>query len=411
MTSETILADEFCAICDCGGRLSGTGSEQKAVTLLRNLGQAATGVEATEEQVPYEGWRALDASLSVSGLSHPVQPLVRSVATPDGGLEAEVLDLGRGTPEEFSAHRDEIPGRIVLVRHELMFSPGTIHRRFKYLAAVEAGAAGFLIAGPAKGGLVAGSSGRGAGTGIPAAGISPETADALKRRADGYPMARLSITTEEGPAQASNLFFDLPGETAETVVLSAHIDGHDLGESAIDNASGLAVALEVCRRIGKSAAASRRGLRLAFFNVEEWALTGSAHHIAQMTAEERNRIALNVNLDSVAGSPNLTALTSGFAGLEPFLLRQSAEADVPLGLFRPLQTNSDHANFAQAGIPAFRLVAGFAEHFADTRLVLTPRDRRDLVPIAELERAADLATRITFAAMQADPDEVRSWRR
>ena len=33
----------------------------------------------------------------------------------------------RGTPEEFEAHRDEIAGRIVLVRHELMFEIGRAH--------------------------------------------------------------------------------------------------------------------------------------------------------------------------------------------------------------------------------------------------------------------------------------------
>src|SRR3981081_47820 len=89
---------------------------------------------------------------------------------------AEVVDLGRGTPEEFAAHWAEIAGRFVLVRHELMFAAGTIHRRRKYNMAREAGAVGFLIAGPLPGGLVAGSSGRDPGAGgIPAAGLAPET--------------------------------------------------------------------------------------------------------------------------------------------------------------------------------------------------------------------------------------------
>ena len=92
------------------------------------------------------------------------------------GLSAEVIDLGRGTPAEFEAHAAEIRGRIVLVRHELMFAAGTIHRRLKYEMALEAGAVGFLIAGPAAGSLVSGSSGRDGTAGIPAAGVSPELA-------------------------------------------------------------------------------------------------------------------------------------------------------------------------------------------------------------------------------------------
>ena len=41
--------------------------------------------------------------------------------------------------------------------------------------------------------------------------------------------------------------------------------------------------------------------------------------------------------------------------------------------------NSDHANFALAGIPAMRLVAGFDDPGANLRYVLTPADTRDKV--------------------------------
>src|SRR6202030_352856 len=106
----------------------------------------------------------------------PCHPRVRPVAPPPTGLTAEVVDLGRGTPEEFEAHRGELAGRIALVRHEPMFASGTIHRRRKYMMARAAGAVGFLIAGPVPGALVAGSSGREGADGIPAAGIARETA-------------------------------------------------------------------------------------------------------------------------------------------------------------------------------------------------------------------------------------------
>ena len=405
------LHAEFEAICDCGGRQSGTDSERQAVALLMSLGRAATGVDARIETVSYGGWRALDSELTgPGGASYPMNPLVRSAATPVEGVEAEVLDLGRGTPEEFDAHAHEIPGRIVLVRHELMFAPGTIHRRFKYRSAVDAGAVGFLIAGPEPGHPVAGSSGRGDERGIPAAGIAPETARALGRTARGRPRVRIRLSTEEAPASAENLFFDMPGHTSEWVALSAHIDGHDLAESAIDNATGLAVALTVARELAPETKRSRRGLRLAFFNVEEWALTGSASHVAALDDAQRAGIALNINLDSVAGGARLTALTSGFAALDPFLLGCAEQAGVALELFRPLQMNSDHGNFAKARIPAFRLVAGFGDPSASVRRVLTPLDRRGLVPRDELERAARLTITIGRAALEIDSSEVLGWR-
>jgi aminopeptidase YwaD len=405
------LWQDFEAICDCGGRQSGTPSEEKATALLKQLGLTASGVQARVENVPYGGWEAVSGALDLpNGRTDPVNPLLRTVATAPEGLTAEVIDLGRGTMEEFEAHRHEIAGRIVMVRHELMFNAGTVHRRLKYQAAVAAGAIGFLISGPVEGSLVSGSSGRGEEPGIPAAGISPETAQSLRRISTNWPRVTLHIETRTYDAIAENLIFDIPGSSEEWVVLSAHIDGHALGESALDNASGLAVALDVTRKLAKSVASGTRGLRLALFNVEEWALTGSAAHLAAMKKEEHDAIALNVNLDTVGGADALTALTSGFKGIEPFLLECASAVGQSLGLFRPLQMNSDHGNFATAGIPAFRLVAGFGDQKAATSLVLTDRDKRDLANPDQLTSASRLTLEIVSQALKADAAQVTAWR-
>ena len=411
MTPSVQMMEEFSRICDCGGRLCGTPSEAKAIELLARLGEAAIGIPARHEPVAYRGWRAISARLSgPDGQEHRLHPLVRSAPTLPEGLMAEVIDLGRGVPDEFSAHAAEIPGRIALVRHELMFAPGTIHRRLKLRAAQEAGASAFLIAGPEPGSLVTGSARDPGAPGIPAAGISPETAVAFARTPEGRPVARLHIETEEASAKSTNLVFDIDGPGSDCVVLCAHLDGHDLAESAIDNASGLAVALEVVRRLAPGRAQWRRSLRLVFFTIEEWALTGSAQHVAALSARERDAIALVVNLDSVAGGKELTALTSGFTGIEDLLLFAADRAGVPVHLFRPHQQNSDHASFAEAGIPAFRLVSGFGDATAATRLVLTEHDRRELVQSSHLERAATLATEIVRSALTAGDAEAEAWR-
>ena len=396
--AEPDLWSDFLAVCDCGGRLAGTDSEARALALMKARGQAASGVALRIVPVPYGGWTTLSSSLRIGDEILPCCPLVRSVATPPGGVTAEVVDLGRGTPEDFEAHAGDLPGRFALVRHELMFASGTIHRRRKYEMARAAGAVGFLIAGPLQGGPVAGSSGRAGADGIPSAGIAPKTAALLRRRASGWPSATLAIETREAPAATETLIFDMPGATDEWVVLSAHVDGHDLAESAIDNATGLAAALAVTRALAPGAKCRRRGLRLAIFSVEEWALTGSAQYVAGLSPGERSAITLNVNLDSIAGSSSLAALTSGFSAIEPFLLDVSERVGTPLRIVRPPMANSDHANFAAAGIPAFRLVAGFDEPDAATRLVLTPADTRQLVRRADLERATSLALAIVEAA-------------
>jgi aminopeptidase YwaD len=352
LAGDADLWRDFEALCDFGGRLSGTEGERRALDFLRQRGAQASGVPCRPLPVPYQGWRVRQARLVLAdGSEAACHPLVRSVATPTAGLTAEVVDLGRGTPEEFEAHRDELAGRIALVRHELMFAAGTIHRRRKYTMARDAGAVGFLIAGPVPGACVAGSSGRDGAAGIPAVGIAPETAARLERTRAGWPRVTLTIDTEESPAATETLLFDIPGRSDEWVVLSAHVDGHDLAESAIDNATGVAAALAVTRAVARHIAPLRRGLRLAFFSVEEWALLGSAQYVAGLNRRERDAVALNVNLDSVAGGASLTAMTSGFARLEPFLIEVAAANGHALRCVRPLMMNSDHGNFATAGTP------------------------------------------------------------
>lgn len=410
LAADEALWRDFNDICDCGGRLSGTASEKRAFALLRERVKAASPANSGRSiPVPYNGWQAKSATLKLPGGTFaPCHPLVRTIATP--GLTAEVIDLGRGTPDEFEAHKAEIAGRIVLVRHELMFAAGTIHRRRKYDMARAHGAVGFLIGGPLAGHVVAGSSGRDTGDGIPALGISPETAAKLARRSTGFPTVTIAIETDEGPAETETLVFDYPGQTDEWVVLSAHVDGHDLAESAMDNGTGLAAVLAVTRALAPEVAKWRRGLRVMFFSVEEWALTGSAQYVTALSDAERAKIALNVNLDSVAGSPNLAALTSGYAGVEPFLLAVAEANGQSLRTVRPLMTNSDHANFAAGGIPAIRLVAGFDDPNAHLRVVLTPADTRDKVAQSELRQATMLTAALVAAACTADPVEAARWR-
>lgn len=408
--SRTLWSD-LAKLCALGGRFAGTESEQRARAFLARRLSETCGAAPVVHAVDYPGWVRGEASLERLGERAPRLPcvsLVRSPATPPEGLTAEVVDLGRGEDADFERRRAEIPGRIVLVRHEYMFAAHTVHRRRKYGWAIENGAVAFLIANPLRGDLpVTGSTGAEPGHGIPAAGISAETAARLVADADPYPRATLRIAAEERPAQTENLILDLPGRGPGWVVLSAHIDGHHLAESAMDNGTGLAVALAVAEALAPHCARLERGLRVAFFSVEEWALTGSRIYVDGLGAAERDAIALVVNLDSVAGSPRLTALTSEFPRAEAFLAAAAAESGMDLGVHRPLMANSDHYNFARHGIPAVRLVAGFDEPDSNLRYVLTPADTVDKVAPADLGNAARLAAALAVRACAAPALELR----
>lgn len=398
-------------LCDMGGRLSGSESEARALDWLRGVGATAMGVPCKEHEVSYRGWRARQAKLSTEGGEQlDCHPLVRSLPTSRGGLDAEVVNVGRGLEEDFKQHRDLLRGRIVLFQHEAMFSSGTFHRRRKLHLAREAGAVGALVASTIRGEVVTGSS-RGEGEpGIPAMGITPEAAERLSPEGDRRARARMMIDADEFPAKSSTLVFDLPGMTDKWIVLSAHVDGHDLAESAMDNASGVAVCLEVARRI-KQAGPHRHGLRMAFFSVEEWGLTGSDQYLNSLPSGELEAMLLNINLDTVVGGAGWTALTSGFPGLSEYVREKAASAGFEVGIHETLQRNSDHANFAIRGIPAFRLLSGFDEPQSDVRFVLTGQDLRCHVRPEHMVRAAYLSTALTQEALQIDETTVRGWRR
>jgi len=395
---EHELMKDFAVVCDFGGRLAGSREDERALDwALAKLSKIASRTERID--IPFKGWRLIESGLSIAGETRrfACNPLLRSGFTPECGISAEVIDLGRGTEEDFRRFSDLIPGRIVLVRHEYPFSATHIHRRRKYNMAVQGGAAAFLIANPlANGGPLSGSCGAvDIRTALPAAYVDADSARALSP-GDGRPVkATLLIRGEEVLSRAGICIADFAGISATRVVLSAHIDGHNMAESALDNATGVATALACARALAPDISRCNHSLRVCFFSAEEWALTGSAAYLDSLADGERNLLKLNINLDTVAGDDKLTALTSGFPALDRFVRETAEEAGMEIATYLPLMSNSDHYNFARHNIPAFRLVAGFDRPDCRVRHILSRQDTRDKVCPSEMQRA--LAATYVFA--------------
>jgi aminopeptidase YwaD len=394
---------DFQALCDLGGRVAGSASEAAATAFARERLAAVPGAKVRDDPVDYPGWRCRTAQLTgaTTGVAFQCAPLLGTASAP--GIVAEVLDLGLGGREDFERHADRIRGRIVMVRHEYPFASAHLHRRVKLSMAQQMGAVGFLIAHPEGGvGAVSGSSGRNGGAGIPALGIGVEAAEAFRGLPDGtLPVARMVIDGDDHPARTCMLVADLPGRGPDWVVVSAHIDGHPHGESAMDNATGVAVALALARLLAPHLSECPRGLRICLFSAEEWGLIGSRIWLEQMDEAERRSMVINLNLDAVGGAYGLTALTSGFERLDAWVKATAARADLPIATHLPLMANSDHANFAAHGIPAVRLLAGFDAPDSNLRLVLTAADTRDKVHPDELDQALRIATTLTWEALGA----------
>ncbi|OZI76534.1 M28 family peptidase [Bordetella genomosp. 2] len=400
------LMEDFQALCGFGGRLSGSGQDARAMDWALER-MRATGGQVRRLEVPYDGWRCLRGSLELlddagGACALPCKPLLRSASTAPEGLVAPVLDLGQGRADDFARAGEQVRGKLVLVRHEYPFTPQHVHRRRKYDMAVQAGAAGFLIANPRPdGGLLSGSSGRPRdAAGIPAAYIDAAGARLL---ADAAGPVRLVIQGEEVPdARAGVAVLDIPGGRAARIVISAHLDGHDLGQSALDNATGVAVALAAARALAPRVSAHTPGLRVCLFCAEEWALTGSARYLADLPAAERASLKLNINLDTVAGDDTLAALISDFPALAGYVARAAQAAGVPVASWLPLMPNSDHANFARHGIPALRLVAGFDRPDSRVNRILSAEDTPDIIRPSELRRALAVTCAMGALALALD---------
>jgi Zn-dependent M28 family amino/carboxypeptidase len=201
---------------------------------------------------------------------------------------------------------------------------------------------------------------------------------------------------------------DLPGRDAGLVVLSAHYDGHDLAESALDNGTGTAAVIAIVEALAR-AGGRRRGLRAILFTTEEWRLLGSQLYVDGLSEAERRQIVMNINLDTLSGGSSLACLTSGFNELDGFVASVAKEAGTCVRLVPNLLRNSDHFNFARHGIPALRVVAGFDEPDSRVRYLLTSADTRDKVVEAELRSATVLAAALAWSAME-DPGPLPSHR-
>lgn len=397
------VENDLRALCDCGGRLAGSKGEVRARDLLIDrLTQISSKV--TQQQWSFQAWRPQQSALTLTG-EYDVElestPLVMSPPTGDSALDLEVIDLGRGTPADFEAAKERIPSKAVLVRHEFPFSTGHIHRRQKYLLSCRYGAAAFIIANNVpEAGPVTGGTGDDRPDDIPSVGVSYHAGRLLARAAIADEAnVRLTIDATYESWEPCNLSIEIPGSSDEWVILCAHYDGHDLAESALDNASGVAVALEAARRLAPLANQFTFGLRVMFFTVEEWGLRGSRHYLENLSQAEQAKISLVINLDTVTGHPQLSALTSERDDVEHFVKKVSASNGTPISVVRPVLPNSDHYNFARMGVPALRLIAGYEEpDTSDTRYLLTAGDTRSLVDAGQLRIAAMTVAQLAWQA-------------
>ena len=91
-------------------------------------------------------------------------------------------------------------------------------------------------------------------TPIPIAALSNPDADQLERMAQRGQIIRVKLTLTPSYTdviESGNVVAEMPGSDLadELVIIGGHLDSWDLGTGAIDDGAGVAITMEVLRRI------------------------------------------------------------------------------------------------------------------------------------------------------------------
>jgi carboxypeptidase Q len=285
---------------EVGGRVTGSPQMAKAVEWGVAAFRAAGVQVHTEKYTLPVTWSDGDTRLELMG---PAQLRVRVVstgwspATPAGGIEAAIVDIGNGSEEEF-AHAGNIKGAILLAHSEIGSSwadlfdeylrpPGIIAR------AAKGGASAILWMGARERLLMYRHTNAldGQIDKIPQAVVAREDAMRLARAITAHPgqvRARFSMPNRiGGPMEQENVVGEIRGREKpdEVVVLAAHLDSWELGTGALDNGCNAALVIEAARAIKATGLVPRRTIRFILFSGEEQGTIGSYAYVKAHRSE------------------------------------------------------------------------------------------------------------------------------
>jgi len=379
-----------------GHRLSGSANLERAVdwTAAEFRRDGLEHVWTEEVMVPH--WVRGEASATIVSPNPSEIALLAlggSVATPEGGLRAEVLVVD--SFEQLEQAGEAARGKIVLFNRvmERGFGPNGYggvapHRVRGAAAAAKQGAVAHLV--------------RSLGTAdfrlphtgamryeegvlqIPSAAIAAEDAALIQRFVDAGEKVEIELTMTPrtlADARSANVLAEIRGSELpeEIVVISAHLDSWDVGSGAIDDGSGCAMVLETMRLLRAHGLVPRRTIRAILFTNEENGLRGGKEY-AERHAEEMPRHVAAIESDSGGATPVGFGVTGGAGAVE--MLRTLARPLSVIGAHNVREGGggADISPMKRYGVPTIGLHQQTEHYFdyhhteADTLDKLRPED-------------------------------------
>lgn len=305
---------------EIGGRVTGSPEMTKAVDWAVAAFRAA-GIDVHTEKYSLPAtWAEGDTRLDLLGsVQFPVRLKSEgwSPATPATGIEANLVDIGYGTREEFLRAGSSLNGAILLVHTDIsstwadLFNeylrPPEIIRR-----ALEDGASAILWMGARERLLLYRHTNalNGEIDKIPQAIVARDDAMRLARTVAANPgkiRVRLHMSNRiGGPIEQQNVVGEIRGyeKPDESVILAAHLDSWELGTGALDDGCNAAMVIEAARGLKATGLLPRRTIRFILFSGEEQGTIGSREYVKAHRAELdkiRAMIAYDAGIGRVAG--------------------------------------------------------------------------------------------------------------
>jgi Zn-dependent M28 family amino/carboxypeptidase len=387
-------------LVDVDSRMAGTEGEREALWATRDALADVGARNATVEPFDVQGWVRGESAIETSAGPADCIALPRS---PAASATGPLVDCGDGLPAAFDA---DLEGAIVVVSSTVPDYYDTfLHRREKYCRAVSAGAAGFVFRSHVPGCLAPTGS---VGTTetpigpIPAVGVSKEVGARLCRRHEGEPVT-VGVDCETSSATSGVVRADVGPDTDRAVYLTSHVDAHDIGDGAVDNAAGTATVLEVARALLAREESLDRRVRIVCFGAEEVGLRGSRREADRIDPDGVQAV---VNCDGVCRGRTLQWYTHGSDALGAAVERTADRFGHPASIRPTHHPHSDHWPFVARGVPGLLVSSegddrgrGWGHTAADT---LDKLDRRTL------RESAILVTGVVAALADWEPIERRS---
>lgn len=342
-----------------GARLSGSRQAELAVEWGKKT-MEENGLENVRLQpvtVPHWERGAHEEAMVISPVS--VKPILLrvlalggSVATPEDGVEAEVIEVK--SLDEARALGEKGRGKIVFFNRPMDPSrPSTFDA---YGGAVDQRVGG-ASAGASVGAVavlvrsMSTANGDFPHTGmlrydaklpeIPAAALGVRSADRLSRMIhdSGSVRLRLKLSCRTLPDAASNnVIGEIVGSEKpdEVIVLGAHLDSWDVGQGAHDDGAGCVQVIEALRLLKQLGLRPKRTIRAVLFMNEENGLRGGLAYADSVAAD---------------GTRHIAAVESDRGGFAPrgFFVESSADTVSRLGRWSELFTDMGADRFVGGG--------------------------------------------------------------